>query len=78
MGRGRDRRALPVVADLTGDGLPDVATADAGADTVSLLRNTGAPAPSGTQGAAFAPAAVGAAGPAADDHDRQPRPAPHR
>ncbi|WP_445149830.1 FG-GAP-like repeat-containing protein [Baekduia sp. Peel2402] len=54
----------PVVADLDGDGLLDVATADASGDTVSLLRNTGTPAPAGTLSAAFAPAAVGSTGPA--------------
>jgi hypothetical protein len=52
------------VADLDGDGLPDVASADAGAGTVSVLRNTGAPVPSGALSAPFDSAVVGTTGPA--------------
>jgi hypothetical protein len=52
----------PVVADLDGDGLPDVATADAADDTVSVLRNAGAPAPAAALSSAFAAQAVGSTG----------------
>lgn len=54
----------PVVADLDGDGAPDLATADASGDAVSILRNVGAPAPSGALNDAFAPQLVGSTGPA--------------
>ncbi|HET6508201.1 MAG TPA: FG-GAP-like repeat-containing protein [Baekduia sp.] len=54
----------PVVADLDGDGQDDLATADATGDTVSVLRNVGAPAPAGALSAPFAAQAVGTTGPA--------------
>jgi hypothetical protein len=52
----------PVVADLTGDGLPDVATADSGANALSLLANAGAAAPSGALSSAFGTETVGRTG----------------
>ena len=54
----------PVVADLDADGRPDLAVADDAHATVSVLRNIGAPAPSGTLSEAFAAQAVGSTGPA--------------
>jgi hypothetical protein len=54
----------PVVADLDGDGNLDLAAADANGNSVSVLRNVGAPAPSATLSQAFAGQAVGSTGPA--------------
>ncbi|HEY4096942.1 MAG TPA: choice-of-anchor D domain-containing protein, partial [Baekduia sp.] len=54
----------PVVADLDGDGVPDLATADATDGTVTVRRNAGRPDPHGAAGS-FGTQAVGATGPAA-------------
>jgi hypothetical protein len=52
----------PVLADLTGDGVPDLATADTAGNDLSLLRNAGAPAPAGAVTGAFGDQDVGATG----------------
>jgi hypothetical protein len=54
--------SAPVFADLTGDGVPDLATADATGNDLSLLRNAGAPAPAGALDGAFGAQAVGTTG----------------
>jgi hypothetical protein len=52
----------PVVADFTGDGVPDLATADAVDGTVSVRAGTGVPAPQGALTGTFADQVVGRTG----------------
>jgi hypothetical protein len=52
----------PVIADLTGDGVPDLATADASADALSLLPNASLPVPHGALIGAFGTETVGRTG----------------
>jgi|GEM_PF-3338803 len=52
----------PVLADLTGDGVPDLATADATANGLSLLRSTAAPVAHGALSGGFGAQPVGATG----------------
>jgi hypothetical protein len=52
----------PLIADLTGDGLPDIATADASADAVSVLPNASAPAPQALLSGPFGDEEVGRTG----------------
>ena len=51
-----------MVADLDGDGRPDVATADAAGDALTVLRNAGAAAPQAALSAAFDGETVGRTG----------------
>ncbi|MCW3004238.1 MAG: repeat-containing protein [Conexibacter sp.] len=62
MGRGA---RTPVVADLTGDGVADVATADAADGTISLRRGAGVPVPRAALSAPFGAEEVGSTGAAA-------------
>jgi hypothetical protein len=60
MGSGA-RSAL--VADVTGDGVPDIVTADSGAAALSVRRGTSTPSPQAAGAASFGTRAVGSTGP---------------
>src|SRR4051794_5834786 len=52
----------PVIADLTGDGVPDIATADAAANALSLLRNASTPVAQAALTGGFGSETVGRTG----------------